>query len=158
MSLLGIGAGKMELRLNRIEFHPGETIEGAASLTLNEQVKARGAVAEFWAEITQSRGKSSYTKILYKKEERLDTEKEYRSGVPMRYEFKFVVPEGILKATGQGNGLLGKIGDFFSKMSNNSIRWYVTAKLDVPMAFDVSARQQLRVTLAPQSMPGVQMH
>ncbi len=157
MSVLGISTGKMELRLNRIDLHPGEMVEGTASLSLNEPVKARGVVAEFWAQRQERRGKSSYTIILYKKEERLDTEKEYRAGVPMRYEFKFTVPEGILKDPGHGDGLLGKIGGFFSQMRNNSIRWHVSAKLDVPMAFDVSARQQLRITLAPRAAAGAPM-
>ncbi len=42
MSVFGIGAGKMELRLNKIAFHPGEKIEGTARLTASEEVKARG--------------------------------------------------------------------------------------------------------------------
>ncbi len=154
MSILGIGAGKIELRLNRTDLHPGEVIEGSASLSLNEPIKARGVMVEFWAQKRERRGKSSYTRILYKKEERLDSEKEYRAGMPMQYQFKFTVPDGILNTTQYDSGLIGGVMGFLRDMGNNGIQWFVAAKLDVPMAFDVSARQQLRVTLRP-SIVGV---
>lgn len=156
MAILGIGAGKMELRLNRTDLHPGETVEGTATLAMNEQMNARGVFAEFWAERTERRGKSSYARILYKKEERLDTEKLYNPGRQVQYQFKFNVPEGILNASESGNDLIGGVMGFLREMGNNGIRWYVKVKLDLPMAFDVSKTIQIKVTLRSRGAQAIQ--
>ena len=45
MAFLGLGAGKMDLILNKSEYHPREIIEGTAVLTVKETLKARGVIA-----------------------------------------------------------------------------------------------------------------
>lgn len=151
MSFLGIGVGKIELRLNGTAFHPGDTIQGNARLTLNEPVKARGVMAEFWAEKDRSSGKSRHTDILFTDRRQLDSEREYSQYEGLKsYDFSFTVPTGIFSELQFSEGLFGSIMGFFRDMANKNIRWYVSVKLDVPMAIDVSAKQRLTVTPAPQ--------
>jgi len=157
MAILGLGIGKMELRLNKTQFYPEEVIEGSAMLTLNEQINARGVLATFWAERQTRRGKSTYTDVLYKREERLDTERLYNSsGGAKNYSFKFTVPRGILAENQFGSDLIGGAMSFLRDMGNNSIRWYVSVKLDIPMGFDVSKKQQINVNPGRQMQPRLQ--
>ena len=147
MSILGINAGKMELRLNGTSFRPGDTISGNSRLTLNEPIKARGVIIEFWAERQKRRGKSSYTEIIFKEARQMDSEREYNPHEgPKSYDFSFTVPGGILSEQQFGSDLIGGVMGFMRDMGNRGIKWFVAAKLDVPMAFDVSAKQAVFVT------------
>lgn len=157
MSILGIGAGKIELQLNGTDFHPCDTIEGTANIILNNEVKARGVTAELIASRTEqrydtfSRRSRSQTIVLHHEEQSLDSEKLYKAGTPMRYTFKFIVPKGILNDSMVKEGLVGGAMGFFRDMGNKAINWEVKVKLDVPMAFDVSKSRQIRVRLGPQT-------
>ncbi len=157
MAILGLGAGKMELRLNRTELHPLDMVEGTATLSMNAEAQAHGVVAEFWAQIQRGSGKHRHTEILHRQEKRLDGERNYSQYEGQKqYAFTFQIPQGILMQTPRGNDFVGGIFGWLEENRNNSVEWYVSVKLDIPMAFDVSAKQQLRVTLAPQMQSGMQ--
>lgn len=147
MAILGIGAGSMELNLNKIEYIEGETIIGKASLKLKEKVKARGVFVEFWAEKKEndSDGEGTNTIVLHKQTLKLDGEKDYLSGEAKVYEFSLKIPTTILQKSSKESGLLNGAMNFFKNGSNKNISWYILAKLDQPMAFDVSKKIKLIV-------------
>lgn len=150
MAIFGIGAGRMELQLERNEFRPGETIVGTAKLQINEQLKARGVKARLWAERTRRTGKHTYVDILFDREIVLDSAEQYSPGVPKAYNFQFEIPIGVLSEAQFGQGVVGGAMGFLKDMANSGIRWYVQAKLDLPMALDVSAKRQINVQPRPQ--------
>ncbi len=150
MAILGIGAGSMELTINRIEYTEGETITGRASLQLKENVKARGLFIEFWAEKkeTDSDGEGTHTIVLHKQSLKLDDEKEYKIGENKFYEFNFQIPTTILQKPSKEGGLLNGAMNFFKNSSNKNISWFVEAKLDQKMAFDI--RKKMKIIVKPQ--------
>jgi hypothetical protein len=152
MSIFGIGAGKMELQLDRFDFHPGEKLSGIAKLQVNEPLKARGVKVVFWAERPSSK---NTTTIIYRREIVLDNSQQYMPNMPKSYNFELEIPVGIIFENNYGQGFFGSIMNLLQSMGNNNIRWFVQAKLDLEMAFDVSATKQIRVTPRPNSgIPG----
>jgi hypothetical protein len=150
MAILGIGAGSMELNVNKIEYTEGETITGRATIKLKENVKARGVYVEFWAEKkeTDSDGDGTTTRVLHKQSLKLDEEREYRLGETKFYEFSFQIPSTILQKPSKAGGLLNGAINFFKNSSNKNISWYIQAKLDQPMAFDVA--KKMKIIVKPQ--------
>ena len=145
--VLGLGAGEVELVLAKTDYKQGDSIEGRVNLRMKQSVKARGMLARFWAQRTEHRGKHSYVKILFEQSVPLDGEKEYSLGTTKYYTFAFTIPTSLLKSPSEGGGVFNGIKNFFINSQNNSITWFVEAKLDVPMAFDVSKKIQIRVSL-----------
>ncbi len=150
MAILGIGAGSMDLTINKIEYTEGETITGKATLKLKENVKARGVYIEFWAEKkeTDSDGDGTTTRVLHKQTLKLDEEREYKMAETKFYEFSFQIPTTILQKPSKEGGLLNGAMNFFKNSSNKNITWYVLAKLDQPMAFDIS--KKMKIIVKPQ--------
>jgi hypothetical protein len=66
-------------------------------------------------------------------------------GIPKIYDFQFEIPEQIISENNFGQGVFGSAMSWLQNMTNNTIKLFVQAKLDLEMAFDVSATQQIRV-------------
>lgn len=154
MGFLGIGAGKIELTLNSVSFHPNDIVNGTALLSLNEEVKAGGVFVRFWAEKRAknqnlSTGKTrTDVEILYEEVKPLDSERIYgKIDSGKSYSFSFKVPEGVMMNPTEGNGVINGVLNFARKMNNQSIEWKIQAKLDLPAAFDVSATKKISVVL-----------
>ncbi len=145
MAILGLGAGQIELAIDKVVLKQGDTFNGTVSLKMKSSVKARGIIVEFWAE-RKSTSKNSSTTKLYTQSTKLDSEREYGPGESKSYPFSFVVPTNILQKQGAGEGALNTVLNFGLNMMNNNIKWFVSAKLDVPMGFDVSKRVNLSVS------------
>ena len=139
------------MTLNGTNYRGGDTIMGNARLTINDPVKARGVLATFWGErhVTTYRGgkPTTSTEILFNVEKNLDTEREYqKTQQPISYDFALQIPENVLQKIDLGDGLMGKVAGALQQMSQGSIRFYVKAKLDIPMGFDVSKKIEVFVT------------
>jgi len=147
VAILGIGAGKFELTLDKAEYHPRDVVQGKAVLKLNENIKARGVIATIEATRTRNSGKHTYTDTLFHDERKLDGEKEYFStrGL-MEYSFQFTIPTGVISEAAFNPGIIGGVMGFFRDSVKNSRKWVVSIKLDMAMAFDVSATKSIRVT------------
>lgn len=151
MAFLGIGAGKIDLQLNGTNFASGDKVEGTATLTLNQDIKAKGVIAEIWGEREEtSRGMNGQLQrrkvIVYKMESNLDAERMYaKSESPKAYKFSFAAPD--VGGGGQGGGgMVSKIlGAFGSLGGTGPIIWFVGVKVDLQLAFDISKRQQISI-------------
>ncbi len=164
MAIFGIGAGKMELSLNGTNYRAGDTITGNARLTINDPIKAHGVLVSFWGErkvrsykFSSGRGRpAETTEILFKVEKKVDDERQYQKTVqPVSYDFSLQIPENALQKVELGDGIIGKVVGALQQMSQGSIRFYVQAKLDIPMGFDVSKKIEVFVTpksTMPQSI------
>jgi hypothetical protein len=147
--VFGLFEGSMELKLNKMAFAFGETIEGTASLKLSKEKKARRVVVTVFAERKttnySNKGASTDLERIFSFETVLDGEKNY---LPpgADYPFKIQLPaQNPLPKLPQFNGLLGQLATYANEMAQGSVSWYVEAKLDVPMAFDISKKIQIMV-------------
>lgn len=148
--MLGFGAGKIDLKLGKTVFSPGEMIQGNVILKVNKPTKANGVKVIINAVRRSTRytsgRRTSYTETPYNFEQELDVEREYQAE-ERTYKFQLQVPEGIGKKPDLGNEALGQLVNVASMLtgSSSNIRRNLTAKLDIPMGFDVSKTVQISV-------------
>ncbi|MFH1391097.1 MAG: sporulation protein [Candidatus Diapherotrites archaeon] len=151
--VFGLGVGKIDLKLEKTVFNPGETIQGEVKLKVNKQIKAKGVKVV----LNATRQTSSYsngrrtsnTQTLYNFEQEMDVERDYNPSEGEKiYKFQLQVPTGIGKKPEIGNEALGQIVNVASMLSGSSsqIKWVLTAKLDIPMGFDVAKTVQISVS------------
>ncbi len=154
MSFLGLGSGKMDLQIDGTNFVSGDKINCTAILTLNQDVKAKGVVAELWAETMRtsysSRGATRQKTVVYRMKSDLDGERTYsKSESPKTYKFTFVAPDsssGAQVGTGMANQILGALENMSS--AQGPIMWFIRAKVDLQLAFDISKTQQISINSA----------
>ncbi len=166
MGLFGIGDGKMEMQIANVNVAPGETVEGAATLTLNKDVKGKEVLATLFAERTEIRyynGKRNSSRVrMYAKSETLDTEKLYtKQDSPYQYKFSFVIPLLQTPQTSAApSGALGaalEVVGVLNTISGNSVEyspacWYVMVELkhEAMLTFSISKMTEINVAAPPQ--------
>lgn len=144
----------MEIQLPRFNYRLGEVVEGSLALSLKEPVKAKGVKVRLTAVRTQGMSVSaspasrSSIQTLFDVEQELDGEKEYpATPAPLVYPFRFQLPATLgpkLPQLGGVAGALVGVAAGFSAMTS-STRWTLSARLDIPMGFDVSKTLQLNI-------------
>ena len=145
--VFGFGKGKIEVFLEKYNFSPGEIIRGRISLKLKTPVQAKalkvGLVGEK-ATTEFGRKSTSQSKThFYNFEMPLDGEKEYVEG---EYNFEIKIPANVLQTPSPG-GAVGDIVKGIQLLSGKDVKisWYVIAKLDIPLGFDVSKKVQVNI-------------
>jgi len=147
--VFGLWEGSIALSLNKTNFAFGETIEGSLSLKLSKEKKARRLVVSIICErqttTFDTRGSHTSTQVVFSSDKVLDGEKTY-SPPGSEYKFSIQVP--------QGNAvppvLEGKLGTALKAVQalaggSSTNKWFLKAKLDIPMGIDVSRKVQISV-------------
>ena len=156
--VFGLGEGKMDLQIPKTSFARGETIQGKAILELNKPKKAKRLVVILTATREErrttinSRGQrmqSNRTITLYSNEAVLGEEQEYPSG-KREYEFSIQAPnQGFEANARQPEGALGAIAGVAQTLGMGTtispVKWVLTAKLDLPLSFDISKAVQISI-------------
>ncbi|VVC02725.1 Uncharacterised protein [Candidatus Burarchaeum australiense] len=162
--MFGFGQGSVDIKLNNFNFRPGDTIEGTVLLKLKGPVKARElsvtlAAISHGANATITFGGSpsaqhhashNNDRRIFELKNTLDSEKEYpATPEPLAYPFRIVIPQQIPSA-GQIPQFPGEVGGAVTDLlkflaSGQQVKWYLMAKLDVPMAADVSRQVQINL-------------
>jgi hypothetical protein len=156
--MFGFGAGSIDIKVNSFSYKLGDTIEGTVQLKLKGPMKARGVFITLLGE-SRSRTKNPSTHraeksktIEFELKQPLDGEKEYpATSEPMVYPFKLVIPPklpGVFPPASAAGGILGGIANVAVSMlgaSAHPVSYYLVAKLDVPMAVDVSKKIQIGI-------------
>jgi hypothetical protein len=150
--VLGFGKGKIEIKLNKLQFSPGETVSGIVHIRMKNPTRAKALKVSLVGEkkvrstrmtskgMSSSGGKS----YIFNFEMPLAGEGNYSAhDVP----FNIKIPENVL----QGNEMKGFAGDILKGLqylsgTSSSISWYVKAWLDIPKGFDVSKKVQVNVS------------
>lgn len=145
------GKGSAEIRLDKYEFSPGETIKGNVKFTLKKVVHAKAVNIRLVGERKQSNfgsqrktfGNKGYVFDFIKP---LDMEKDY-SG-EFSYDFEINIPSNVLNQLSLGDGVAGTLIKSAQILSgtNTYINWYVTAYLDIPAGIDVSKKVQINIS------------
>ncbi len=134
MNILEPGA-TLDIGLLKNSFIRGETIKGRVRLILDKPVKARqfliSLTGQEWVDVSCGSGKSRRAKKeeikIHNDEIELSGERVYDF---VEKDFEFKIPENAPPTIeGAGAGL----------------RWFVHAKLDIPMGRDKNARKELFV-------------
>lgn len=148
--MLGFGEKKIDVQLSNFNFKPGDTIQGTVSLTVKKPAKAKGVFVRLYADQEQSgmRGKT-ITPNVFELKQQLDGEKEYSTGEnPAVYPFKIKIPSDILSTQKLPEGKIGtalKAAAFLS--GTMTVRkWYVEAKIDIPLSLDTKKRAQVNIS------------
>lgn len=146
--MFGMGKGKIELALDKMNYSHGETINGTVNMTLKKSIPAKGVTATLFAEQTNTKftgnGVQKQTVKVFDFSIPLDGEREYAPS-PYNYEFQIAIPaKENVKAP---EGVLGGVAQAakFLSQGNKNTKWFVEVKLDVPKGFDVRKKQQINV-------------
>ncbi|HJZ23281.1 MAG TPA: hypothetical protein VJ201_02400 [Candidatus Babeliales bacterium] len=151
--IFGLFKGKVELQLAKMNFAPGEMIEGTLVMSLKKPVKAKQLLFSLIGEETKSERQSDgtmkpETHVVFQNDVVLDGEKEYPGG-DNSYKFSLKIDENVLKRSEvPAEGMVGsilKVAKYMS-MGSSFVLWYVQGRLDVPMGFDVSKKVKISVT------------
>ena len=157
--------GKIDIAIQKTNYAPGDTVSGNVALTLKKPVKARevsiSLIGTAWVTTysgTRTGGFNSpmpsgggmmmgrrrggiggmgmqkstmkQRANVYDFKQELDGEREYSEG--RRYRFEIKIPEDILSMR--------------SQMPNmGPIKWYLSAKLDIPGGLDVSKKVDITI-------------
>jgi len=151
--VFGFGKKEIEIILKKLNYSPGETINGKISLKLNKPIHARQLNVGLLGEIISTKMKKGSDGRTHPREDKrniynfqtsLDGEKEYSEG---EYEFSIKIPENILQAIPPQEGMVGDVLKTirFLTGSQERISWYIVINLDVPMKFDVSEKIQINI-------------
>ena len=170
--MFGFGKGKINIAIQKTNYAPGDTISGNVDLTLKKPVKARevsisligeeittgggGTVGwgggRTWGAGTMGGGDGSPTiERIYDFKQQLDSEKEYSQGGEYRFEIK--IPADILGMRPQTpEGKLGQVlkvaqtaATITGAIPFQRIKWYLSAKLDVPGGLDISKKVDITI-------------
>jgi len=131
MMVLGIKEGSVEIVLPKRDYSSGERIKGRLVLTLDSPKKARGLRVELKAEqkgAAAPKGTVVVPNVVFDLVSEVKGEGTFNSS---KYDFELQIPKSAQdavkdKATGTG-----------------PVRWYVTASLDIPLAFDIKDRKEI---------------
>jgi hypothetical protein len=137
--------GKINIAIQKTSYVPGDIISGNVALTLKKPVKAREvSISLIGEEITTGGGGtvcrgggrtssgvgtmgcgagSTRIERIYDFKQQLDGEKEYTQGREYRFEIK--IPADIPVA--------------------RHLRWYLSAKLDIPGALDINKKVDITI-------------
>lgn len=154
--MLGLGKGKITIKLTKFNFNVGDTISGVVTLDLKKPVQARELSIALRGDRKSPGGiqrgdRNQQNKRVYEFEVHLDGEKEYQPG--MEYPFEIVVPDNVQSVNtnmpGSG-GVLGsvmKVAQTAAAITGNftMLKWYLHAKLDMPKGIDIKDNQDISI-------------
>lgn len=157
------GKGRINIKLDRTHFNPGDIISGSITLTLKKPVDARSISVSMTGEYrsrrsrikTGGRGMSTTRERyrIYDFKQELDGEREYSSG--QEYSFEIKVPADILSMSpripeldgplGQGLKFVQTAATLTGAIRHIQIKWYLLAKLDIPGGMDIRKKADITI-------------
>ncbi|MBW2996235.1 hypothetical protein KY332_02935 [Candidatus Woesearchaeota archaeon] len=146
--MFGFGKGKIEIKLNKYEFAPGEVIEGTLVLTLKKPMEAGGLTIGLVGYQKTVQGFGTHRRYrtikVFDFEKPIDGAKGY-STQPMEYKFTLKIPANV--ATGKmPEGALGGVVKAAQLLTQTRSRvdWRVVGRLKVK-GIDVSKKVKVNV-------------
>jgi len=124
---------RIEIVIPKRDYSSGETVKGQLVLTLNQPKRARALRVELRAEqkgAIASRGIGVAVNTVYKSVFPVKGKGSFSSA---KHNFELRLPKSAQEAVKKKAHGAGPV------------RWYVTASLDVPLAFDITDRKEITV-------------
>jgi sporulation-control protein spo0M len=155
--VLGIGAGKMELRIPTQSYAFGDTVSGTLYIDTKKPVKARKLIVKIECKrITKERyyhegrrkTRTRTTKVwgfvqqLGDEQEYVDGEHPFSIELPPPFQNEMGAAGDAMEAMGTGMQVLNAL----SGQSHESyLRWKIEGRLDMPWAIDIKKKLDLSV-------------
>lgn len=148
--MFGFGRGKVELKIDKMNYAPGDKITGKLVMDLKKPIKATKAFVRLYAEAkttSMSGGKmSTNVSRIYDFVLDLDGAKEYSGQA--EYDFEIVIPRGTTLDSSDPTQAMAKTAltavSFLMGKTHN-IKWFLVGGLDIKMGFDFTKKIQLNV-------------
>ena len=147
--MFGFLKGKIDLKLTRYQFVPGDTIEGTLVLKLRKPVQGRAVEIGLYGTQKTSGGlgtrrSTSWEKVFDFKQP-LDGEKEYPPGQELVYQFSLKIPQDLQIPQLPSSTLGTAIKTIQTLTGTHShIDWYVVGRLNTK-GFDVVKKVKITV-------------
>ena len=149
--MFGFGQKQIEIVLEKLNYSHGENIKGKVVLNLKNPTHAKalkvGIIGmKSITETSAINGRSSTTRrgsTIFNFEMPLDAEKDYLQG---EYNFEMKVP-GEVSQPSTPQGVAGDVIKAIQILAarESDVKWYVIAKLDIPMRLDVDVKVQINI-------------
>ena len=149
--MFGFGKGNLEIQINKLNFSPGETIDGNVLLKLNKPVKAKELSIRFYGDervprMTHKGRPSTKTIIVYEFKQSLDGEKKYPANEELIYPFKIKIPPNVPRQTAPHDAI-GTVLQTAQLLSGaRGVCWYLVSNLNIPWAFDIDKKVQITIS------------
>ena len=153
--LFGKSNEKIELKLEKKIFSPGEILRGRIVLKLKKSTKAKGLIVTFIGQAISEKQnigvKMDKGKFDFLKEEiKVDGKKEYDIDI---YPFEIKIPENVLLKAKNWKDQIPALkltkdlldSDIIKPNWHEEYKWYIEARLDIPMGRDVKERVEINV-------------
>jgi len=152
------GPDKITIRLDKLQYKPGDVITGSVGLNLRKPVHARKVFVSLLGKVRTTRIDSKghrHTEdvVVYDFTVPLDSENDYMSEM---YHFEIKIQSDILQMHSSSQQLqqllqakLGTIGAVLGSIATSGrgpVRWMIHAQLDVPMKLDVKKTQDIVIS------------
>jgi len=152
------GPDKITIRLDKLQYKPGDVITGSVGLNLRKPVHARKVFVSLLGKVRTTRIDSKghrHTEdvVVYDFTVPLDSENDYMSEM---YHFEIKIQSDILQMHSSSQQLqqllqakLGTIGAVLGSIATagqGPVRWMIHAQLDVPMKLDVKKTQDIVIS------------
>ena len=144
--------GKIDIKLEKYQFVPGDTIKGSLVLKLKKPVEASGVEIQLLGTKTVIRGygqnRRRNKETIFDFSQPLDGAKLYSSGEAPEYSFEITIPEDILSKPEWTEGVVGSVMKAATIISGSSSRvdWYIIGRLNIPKKIDVSKKLKINIT------------
>ncbi|HLD59724.1 MAG TPA: hypothetical protein VI912_01920 [Candidatus Bilamarchaeaceae archaeon] len=151
--VFGIGEGKIELMLDRLNYGYNDTIKGKLKLELKKPCNAKELRVELFAvksirktntDFKTGRTRSTTSdETIYNFNLSLGGEQEYAT---KEYDFEIKTPPQPTQSAHPVPGWVSGAVDVLNMLGGTSpVRWYVSASLDRSMSLDVSKKVQITI-------------
>jgi hypothetical protein len=150
LDLLGIGVGKLEITLDRVDYHLGDTIKGTVTLELTEPLEAKRLVVG--VEASQRVVSTGHNSVGYRRDKAWRFEKQLKgegSFSKLKARFTLKLPEGLEQSGQLPDTLLGdmaQVMSFFTPTKRFPLEWSVFGFLDRPWKINVKAKVPITVS------------
>ena len=150
MDIFGFQKGKIDIKLSKFNYSPGETIEGVVELKLKKPISAKELsitiIGEQKVSQMTNQGSSSRKTKVFDFKQPLEGEKEYSADQPLNYPFQIKLPDNLLANQGVLEGGLGTVVKVAQVISGTRSRvsWYLIARLAVS-GLDINKKVQVNI-------------
>ncbi len=148
---VGVGVGGLSLELEKLHFHPGDSVLGSLVLELNEPIEANSLVIGIkgsQSTLGDDGTVSEPSRRIYEFEIELASTQTFKS---RRYDFELRIPSNAIEVEPgvRSGGVLGDVARVVSSVTTrptDPVAWSVFAFLDIPWKRNLAEAVDIAVT------------
>ena len=147
---------KIKIHMEKLNFKPGDLIEGHVVLNLKKPIEARELRISFIGQRLEEKRDADGDWVrnyvyVFEFSQTLSPKGEYQNE---SFEFEIKIPDNVTEVSKPPNipeydGAVGKLVKFSAAMSGiryYPVEWLIKVQLDVPMKFDIKKEQKIIIS------------